>query len=79
MEVVDVVADVPLVGQPLAHRAVGPGAVQIGIDGDIVELLGDFRQWQVVIDQPAGDLVDFGHFLRRAPHSREVAKTKTPN
>ncbi|KRH79070.1 hypothetical protein FERRO_01310 [Ferrovum sp. JA12] len=66
--VVDVVADVLLIGQHLTHRAVGPRAITIGVDGGVVEALGDFRQWQVVIDQPAVDLVDRGHFLRRARH-----------
>ena len=39
--VVNVVADVLLVGQHLAYGAVVPGAIQIGEDGDGVEAVGN--------------------------------------
>jgi hypothetical protein len=55
--VVDVVADVLLVGEHLAHRGPCPRPAQIGEDAFGVEPLGDFRLEQAVLDEPAVDLV----------------------
>ena len=66
--VVDVVADVLLVGQDLAHGAIRPRAITIGVDGDGIEPVGDLTQGQVILKQPTVDLVDGGHFVVRTRH-----------
>jgi hypothetical protein len=70
--VLDVVADVLFVGQQLGNRALGSGAVQVGVNGLVVEALDDLSNGQVVFHQPAVDLVDGGHFKVGARHQDET-------
>ena len=70
--VVDVVADVFLVGQNRAHRAGIPWPVQIGGHAFLVQAVGDLAEGQILLDQPAIHLVDPGHFLIRARHQDDA-------
>ncbi len=69
--VVDVVADVLLIGQHLALGAVIPWAIQIGADGNSVEAVGDGRDGQVILNQPLKHLIDRGHFRIGARHQND--------
>jgi len=66
--VVDVVADVFLVGQNRAHRAGIPWPIQIGGHAFLIQAVGDLAEGQIFLDQPAIHLVDPGHFLVRTGH-----------
>ena len=56
--VVDVVADVLLVGQHLVHGGARPVAAEIGLHAHAVESASDFGLDQAVVDEPAVDVVD---------------------
>ena len=61
--VVDVVADVLLVREHFAHGSSRPFAAEVGEDVLVVEAFGDFGFRQVVIDEPAIDLIDDGDLV----------------
>ena len=53
--VVDVVADVFLVGQDLMDGGAGPGPVEIGQDPALIQFCGDFAFRTAVLEEPAID------------------------
>jgi hypothetical protein len=56
--VVDVVADVLLVGQHLVHGGACPVAAEVGLHPHAVEAASDLGLDQAVVDEPAVDVVD---------------------